>query len=149
VPVPSRVLARQGRDHGVRGRIASLCERAHWQNEVLTVRFRLALGILLLGGAAYFALFGGEYNVLEVQRIRREYAAEQERTLQLEAEIARLRARVDSLQSDSATIERIARERWGLIRPGERLYRFEEGDPARDSLRRDTTTAPPDSTAPG
>jgi cell division protein FtsB len=112
------------------------------------MRFRTVLGLLLLCGAAYFALFGGEYNVLEMQRIRREYAAEQERTLQLEAEIARLRARVDSLQSDSATIERIARERWGLIRPSERLYRFEEGDPARDSLRRDTTAAPPDSTAP-
>lgn len=106
------------------------------------MRFRLVLGLVLLAGAAYFALFGGEYNVLEVQRIRREYAAEQERSRQLEAEIARLRARVDSLESDSATIERIARERWGLIRPGERLYRFEEPDPARDSLRRDTTNAP-------
>lgn len=104
------------------------------------MRFRLLLGLALLAGAAYFAFFGGEYNVLEVQRIRREYAAEQERSRQLEAEIARLRARVDSLESDSATIERIARERWGLIRPGERLYRFEEPDPARDSLRRDTTS---------
>ena len=106
------------------------------------MRFRLVLGLVLLAGAVYFALFGGEYNVLDVQRIRREYAAEQERSRQLEAEIARLRARVDSLESDSATIERIARERWGLIRPGERLYRFEEPDPARDSLRRDTTNAP-------
>jgi cell division protein FtsB len=112
------------------------------------VRFRLILGALLLGGAAYFALFGGEYNVLEVQRIRGEYQAEQERSRQLEAEIARLRARVDSLQNDSATIERIAREKWGLIRPGERLYRFEEADPVRDSARRDTSSVP-DSTAPG
>jgi cell division protein FtsB len=110
------------------------------------VRFRFALGLLLLTGAAWFILFGGEYNILEVQRIRREYATEQERSQQLEAEIARLRARVDSLETDSATIERIARERWGLIRPGERLYRFEESDPERDTLRRDTSVPPPDTT---
>jgi cell division protein FtsB len=43
-----------------------------------------------------------------------------------EAEVARLRARVDSLEHDSATIERIAREKWGMIRPGERVYRFQD-----------------------
>ncbi|MGH7502560.1 MAG: FtsB family cell division protein [Longimicrobiales bacterium] len=108
------------------------------------MRFRLALGLLLLAGAVYFALFGGEFNILEVQRIRREYAAEKERAIGLEAEIARLRARVDSLETDSATIERIARERWGLIRPGERLYRFEEREPSPDSVRRDSGVPPPD-----
>jgi cell division protein FtsB len=41
-----------------------------------------------------------------------------------------LEARADSLQSDSATIERIARERYGMIRPGERLYRFVQPDSA-------------------
>lgn len=44
----------------------------------------------------------------------------------MQTEVERLRARVDSLENDSATIERIAREKWGMIRPGERLYRFEE-----------------------
>jgi hypothetical protein len=57
---------------------------------------------------------GGEYSLLELRRV----------------EIARLRARVDSLENDSATIERLARERYGLIRPGERLYWFVEEDTA-------------------
>ena len=93
---------------------------------------------MLLAGAAYFALFGGEYGVFEVRRIRQELAQEKERVRAAEIEVARLRARVDSLENDSATIERIARERWGLIRPGERLYRFEEGDAGRGATRGDT-----------
>ena len=84
--------------------------------------------------AAYFALFGGEYSLLELRRLRSDLAAEQMRLEAARAEIARLEARVDSLENDSATIERIARERYGLIRPGERLYRF-----VQDSLQRDST----------
>lgn len=86
------------------------------------------IGVILLAGAAYFALFGGEYSLLELRRLRTDLATEQARLDSAQAEIARLRARVDSLQNDSATIERLARERYGLIRPGERLYRFVEGD---------------------
>ena len=82
----------------------------------------------MLAGAVYFALFGGEYSLLELRRLRTDLATEQARLDSAQAEIARLRARVDSLQNDSATIERLARERYGLIRPGERLYRFVEED---------------------
>jgi cell division protein FtsB len=91
------------------------------------------IGIALLGVALYFALFGGEYSFLELQRIRREMDLESERLIEARRTIDSLRARVDSLENDSATIERVARERWGLIRPGERLYRFEERDSSSDS----------------
>jgi cell division protein FtsB len=85
--------------------------------------------------AGYFAVFGGEYSLLEMQRIRQERALEQQRLVQAEAELVRLRARVDSLENDSATIERIAREKWGMIRPGERVYRFEGDSAGRDTVR--------------
>jgi hypothetical protein len=54
--------------------------------------------------------------------------------------VKKLEARRDSLMNDSATIERIARERFGMIRNGERLYRFANApDSARkDSIRRDS-----------
>ena len=84
----------------------------------------MILGGALVIGAAYFALFGGEYSLLELQRLKSDLAEEQVRLDEARAEIVRLQARVDSLENDSATIERIARERYGLIRPGERLYRF-------------------------
>ena len=94
---------------------------------------------MLIAGAAYFALFGGEYSLLEMRRLHSELTTEQARLDEARAEIRRLQARVDSLESDSATIERIARERYGLIRPGERLYRF-VGDSVADTAPRQ----PPD-----
>ncbi len=45
--------------------------------------------------------------------------------LRLEAEIDSLTAWAAALESDSATQERVARERFGMIRNGEILYRVE------------------------
>ncbi len=93
------------------------------------LRLRYLMGAALLAGAAYFAIFGGEYSLLELRRVRTELEAERERLQEVQAEVDRLRARVDSLENDSATIERVAREKWGMIRPGEKLYRFDETPP--------------------
>ena len=81
-----------------------------------------------LGVAAYFALFGGEYNVFEawwLDGLREREAAELDR---LRAEVDGLRARADSLEHDSASVERLAREQYGMIGEGEVLYRFVEED---------------------
>ena len=96
------------------------------------MRIRLVIGAVLLAGAAYFAIFGGDYDAFDLRRVRRERALEEQRAAQVQAEVERLRARRDSLARDSATIERIARERYGLIRDGERLYRF--ADSPADTL---------------
>ena len=106
------------------------------------MRARYVVGAALLGGATYFALFGGEYSLLELARIRRERALEAGRLSEARAEVGQRQAYADSLENDSATIERLARERWGLIKPGERLYRFDESPP--DSTAR---KVPEDSTA--
>ncbi|MEX1181680.1 MAG: septum formation initiator family protein [Gemmatimonadota bacterium] len=99
------------------------------------MRGRLLLGTILLAGAAYFAVFGGDYDLFDLRRVRHERALEQARAESTRADVARLRARRDSLATDSATIERLARERYGLVRDGERLYRFadEPDEPAADS----------------
>jgi cell division protein FtsB len=79
---------------------------------------------LLLCLAAYYALFGGEYSVFEVRRARAEHAQAEAQLAELRAEIEALRARADSLESDPAALERIAREKFGMIREGEILYRL-------------------------
>ncbi len=79
-------------------------------------------GLLLL--AAYYAVFGGEYSIFEVRRARAEVEAARVELAELEFRIDSLRARADSLENDPATLERIARERFGMIRDGEKLYRF-------------------------
>jgi cell division protein FtsB len=92
----------------------------------------LAGGAVLVAG--YYALWGGEYSAWDLVSLRRDRAA-------AEAQLAEARVHVDSLRGlavrlerqDSA-VERIARERFGMIREGELLYRFvpvEEKTPAR------------------
>jgi cell division protein FtsB len=98
------------------------------------LKAKLIIGALLLTGAGYFAIFGGEYNVFELRRVRHEQALEEQRAADMRIAVEAQRARRDSLANDSATIERIAREQYGMIRDGERLYRF--ADSAQDSLAR-------------
>jgi cell division protein FtsB len=101
------------------------------------LKLRWVLAIVLLAGALYYALFGGDYGYFEVRRLERERTAEEARVKALDAQLKELRSRADSLQHDSGTIERVAREKYGLIRPGERLYRFVDSvkTTPRDSSR--------------
>ena len=80
--------------------------------------------------ALYWAVFGGEHSVLDVRRTRIELAAETAEVARLRAANDSLRALVDSLETDPVVLERLARERFGLIRDGEVLYRFAPGDSA-------------------
>ena len=84
---------------------------------------RLILPVLI-GLSVYFALFGGEYSVFEVGRVRAERVELEQKLVELEQANDCLRAWADALEMDSATIERLARERYGMIRPREVLYRI-------------------------
>ena len=91
----------------------------------------LVPGLLLV--AVYYAVFGGEYSAFELNARRADLDRERVRLADLEVQIDSLSAWVDSLRSDDHTLERVARERFGMIRDGETLYRFadrgaEEGE---------------------
>lgn len=86
----------------------------------------LVPGLLL--AAIYYAVFGGEYSIFELQGARESLQEERESLVRVQAEIHDLAASADSLENDEATIERIAREEFGMIRDGETLYRFVDGD---------------------
>ena len=90
-------------------------------------------GLLLL--AFYYAVFGGEHNLFELFRARSSAVQERSRLTDLEQRVDSLAAWADSVRDDPATLERIARERFGMIREGETLYRF--ADPT-DSVPSDT-----------
>ncbi len=94
----------------------------------------------LIGLAVYFALFGGEYSVFEVRRIRAENLQLEQRLTELEWANDSLRIWAEALETDSATIERLAREEYGMIREGEVLYRIAAPidavvDPVADSVQ--------------
>jgi cell division protein FtsB len=87
-----------------------------------TGRRLLLAGVAALAG--YYAVWGGEYSAWDLVRIgesRREAEAALQATRR---EVDSLRALATKLEGDPATIERIARERFGMIREGELLYRF-------------------------
>ena len=89
----------------------------------------------LLGVAAYYALFGGEYSFFELRAARADGRREAAELAERRRQIDSLRAWADSLDVDSTTLERLARERFGMLREGEVLYRFAESD---DSAPPDT-----------
>jgi len=87
-------------------------------------RLERALVPGLLLAAVYYAVFGGEYSLFELREARASLETEREALVHVHAEIDSLEAWADSLQNDPGTIERIAREDFGMIREGETLYRF-------------------------
>jgi cell division protein FtsB len=85
----------------------------------------------LIALAVYFAVQGGEYSSKDLYVLQR-------RTGSLTRQVDSLQHQVDSLgrylklvKSDSATMERIAREEFGMVRGDkEILYRFGESPDA-------------------
>ena len=96
------------------------------------------------GAAAYFAVFGGTFDVFDVRRLERELAREAVALDSVRRDVARLEARADSLETDDATLERVAREQYGMIRPGERLYRFAEPGTSDPGPKPAGDAGPPD-----
>jgi cell division protein FtsB len=87
------------------------------------------VGFLLGGGLLAFGLMGGEYSSWDWWRLRRDLTHERESIQRLQVEIDSLRRWLKALETDSATQERVAREKFGMLRDGEILYRVET--PAR------------------
>ena len=93
-------------------------------------------GLLLL--AVYWALFGGEYSVMELRRARAELRDSRAALAELQKQIDSLHAWADSLRNDPWTLERLAREEHGLVGVGEEVIRVTERLPG-DSAAADST----------
>lgn len=82
------------------------------------------LGAVALTGGLLFAVFGGEYSTLDWWQMKRRVREERAAIAQLRVETDSLRALADSLETDPGLQERVAREKFGMIRPGEKVYRI-------------------------
>ncbi len=85
------------------------------------LRGGIALALLASG---YYLTFGGEYSVFDLRELRDARDRAAARVDSLQGQVDSLRARADSLEADSLAMERVARERHGFVRDGERVYRF-------------------------
>jgi cell division protein FtsB len=106
---------------------------------------RFARGLAAIGAAlaGYYFLFGGEYDLRDLQELKRTRAEAAVRVDSLHRRADSLAAWGDSLATEPAVIERVARERYSFLRPGEHVYRFvdleedgldEENSDAAESL---------------
>jgi len=93
--------------------------RARWKIPLI------AAGVLL---ALYFVVTRvvGEMGVVKYYRMKAQCTALTGEIAQLKQDNVRLRKEVSSLKYDSAYIERMARDKLGLARPGEIVYYYGE-----------------------
>ncbi|HEU4453492.1 MAG TPA: septum formation initiator family protein [Longimicrobium sp.] len=91
---------------------------------------RRVLAGAVLALAAYYAVWGGEYTLFDLLRLGRDRREAESRLARARQDVDSLRAQAKRLEDDPATIERVARERFGMIRDGETLYRFVPVDSA-------------------
>jgi cell division protein FtsB len=96
---------------------------------VTPARWAAVAGLIF---ALYFALQGGEYGTLDLLQLRREEAEES-------SNVERLHRMVDSLSRLAWAIEhsprmqeRVAREKFGMLRKGEFLYRLVPAEKSED-----------------
>ncbi|PYN13874.1 MAG: hypothetical protein DME06_05960 [Candidatus Rokuibacteriota bacterium] len=78
-----------------------------------------AVSVLALALVAY-----GSSGLLRVWQMKREVETLEREIVTLRGETEDLARSVDRLRGDPETIEKIAREEFGLVRPGERVLKF-------------------------
>jgi len=88
---------------------------------------RVVAGVVVLALAG-FALEGGTYGIQDLLSLKGRVRTEQERIAQLRHELDSLSREERALKTDPATQERVARELYGMIRPGELLYQVVHPD---------------------
>ena len=87
---------------------------------------------LLLAAGVLFAVYLlasfilGEMGLVKYYRMKAQYTALTEETARLKQDNAKLIRDVHALKTDPARIERIARDKLGLARPGEIVYYYDE-----------------------
>ena len=90
---------------------------------------RLAM-LAALVFALYFAVQGGEYGTLDLLKLRRQVAAEQEKVALLKHALDSLGREATGIEHDPRVQEHVAREQFGMIRRGELLYKLVPADSA-------------------
>jgi cell division protein FtsB len=71
---------------------------------------------------AYYAVEGGEYGTMDLLALRKQARGEREAIARLRLEVDSLVREQQALATDPVVQERVARELYGMIRPGEILY---------------------------
>jgi cell division protein FtsB len=93
---------------------------ASWRKKLLV------LAVVLVAGYLLVSFIFGEMGLMKYYRMKAQYTALNEEIAVLKRDNAKLRKHVHALKNDTAYVERIARDKLGLARPGEIVYYYGE-----------------------
>jgi cell division protein FtsB len=107
--------------------------RRFYHNQVaVSAPVRRFLLFVLLAGVVY-AFVLGDGGVIRIAMLRHERSGLDRRIRELDHNAAALETEIARLDSDPFYIEKTGRERYGYIKPGDRVYRIVE--PAKDAKK--------------
>ena len=87
-------------------------------------RYRGALAACVLALVAFAAVaVYGEHGLVHLREMDAQQAELERVAFDLQQRNEHLRERIDRLQNDDSYLEQVARERLGLVKPGEIVYR--------------------------
>lgn len=85
--------------------------------------------IAALGCILFLDAIVGEKGLVEIVKARQDYSNLETSLQHVRTENAQLREQARLLREDADTIERVAREQLGLIKPGEKLFILKDVSP--------------------
>lgn len=91
------------------------------RTRLLKARRAVIWGLLLLAAYTYI---GGPHGLIHYQQLKNRERAYQREHRELTAKVVGLEQEIEHLKSDTLYIEKVARERYGFARRGERIYRI-------------------------
>jgi cell division protein FtsB len=112
---------------------------------------RTAKKVLLLLAFAFVAyrFFAGPYGFLEIHKLWKEKNSLEEESKALQAELIDMEIEKQRLTDDAFYLEKQARERLGMVREGEKVYRVIEDDQTKPAEETEPAQpAAPDSLSP-
>jgi cell division protein FtsB len=90
------------------------------------VRKGRVVGLVAVVGGVVFGFAGGEYGTLDWWQLHSQIKAEQAALDSLTADVDSLTKVVRAIERNPAEVERVAREKYGMLRPGELLFQIQE-----------------------
>ena len=90
--------------------------------ETLTRKYAILVAVL----AFVFIVLFSEHGLVDYIKLRRQLSGVNQSIGKLESENVQLKAQVDRLQKDDRYLEELARQKYGFIREGEKVYRIEK-----------------------
>lgn len=94
------------------------------RQQVVATQKQFIRGVILLLGITLLIIFVfGDHGLLQLYKMKRERATVQAHIVQLRKERERVTAEKNRLENDLQYIEKLARERYRMVKPGEKVYK--------------------------